>query len=832
MSRNVIDPAYIQPVCAANFSHNDLLSISYIYWHNICKTLLRPFRAKAPVETNGGISLPTNIISLRSLAVSSASAFALVAASYTPIAVASDATETAAPAESADIDAGQGIVVTAQRREERLQDVPVAVTALDQTLFSVGGLGRSANEVLNLVPNASAGTQQHGRPRWWIRGVGAGQQQLDLANPVGFYLDDVYISNSSATGIPLFDIERVEVLRGPQGTLWGKNTTGGAINVISKRPSLNGQDDNYAKLEYGSFDNKIAEGGFGTTLVDDKLAARASFRFDDRSGRFDNLYTGEKSSAVRDVVFRSQLLAKPTDTLQALLSVHYRDYDTDGSYWTTASYAANGVVRNGYAPSTDINDISTNAPEFSRNKQFGGSLHLDWDLGPATLTSITGYERFKTKGAGDTDYTPLEISRSYTAARSAQWTQELRLSSAQQQRLSWIFGLFYFNEKIHSNAYSATLPQGSIPALAGATATAAYSSTAYDHSAESGAVFGSSTFAFTDSVKLTLGGRWTRETKELAFDRRASPNAAATSWNNYAQWWNSYTGGYGGVGTFGGSLKQTWDAFTYDVTPSWTIARDHLLYAKFSHGVKSGGFNTAATLPVALVAVRPEKLDAYEIGYKSSWLNGLLTFNATAFHYDYKDVQVNVVGPNPGAVGGATVSYLQNAAKAKVDGAEFELTLAPTDGLKLNAALGLLDTEYTRFQVLNGGANLSGARFVRSPKVTLNGGASYSFAVADLGKIELAADARYQSRQFYYVTPQDTANRYYLQQKPYALTNIRVTYTTKDDNVSVTGFVNNLFDVRYLNHALPAANAAQGVTGDTVAWADPLTAGAAVIFRF
>jgi iron complex outermembrane receptor protein len=129
------------------------------------------------------------------------------------------------------------IVVTAQRREQRLQDVPVAVTALDRSeLFTVGGLGRSANEVLNLVPNASAGTQQHGRPRWWIRGVGAGQQQLDLSNPVGFYLDDVYISNSSATGLPLFDIERVEVLRGPQGTLWGKNTTGGAINIISKRP--------------------------------------------------------------------------------------------------------------------------------------------------------------------------------------------------------------------------------------------------------------------------------------------------------------------------------------------------------------------------------------------------------------------------------------------------------------------------------------------------------------------------------------------------------------------------------------------------------------------
>ncbi|MBJ7439269.1 MAG: TonB-dependent receptor [Sphingopyxis sp.] len=757
---------------------------------------------------------------------------ALLAAGHASAAHANEDAAAAGEAAFADAgDSGSAIVVTAQRREERLQDVPVAVTAIGEAQFTVGGLGRSANEVLNLVPNASAGTQQHGRPRWWIRGVGAGQQQLDLANPVGFYLDDVYISNASATGLPLFDIERVEVLRGPQGTLWGKNTTGGAINVISKRPSLAGDGDNYVKLEYGSYDNKIVEAGVGTAIVEDRLAARVSARFDDRGGRFDNLFTGEKSNAIKDVVVRGQLLAAPTDNFEALLSVHYRDYDTDGSYWTTASYIPSGVVRNGYAPSTRINDISANAPEYGRSSQLGGSLHLDWDFGDVTLTSITGYERYKTRGAGESDYTPFEISRGYTEARSRQWSQELRLASPQDDRLTWIVGLFYFNEDINSNAFSATLPQGSVPSRPG-TAPAAFSDTAYNHKAESGAVFGSTSFAFTDSLKLTLGGRWSRETKEVDFVRRASPNAAAASWSNLAQWWNSYTGTYGGPGTFSNSLKETWDAFTYDITPSWKIARDHLLYAKFSHGVKSGGFNTAATLAIALTDVRPEKLDAYEIGYKSSWFDGRVGFNATAFHYDYDDVQVNVVGPNPGAVGGATVSYLQNAEKAKVDGAEFELTLEPVEGLNFNAALGLLDTEYTRFQVQNGGANLAGARFVRAPKVTYNLGGSYSFALGNIGKLELAADARYQSRQFYYVTPQDPVNRYYLTQKPYTITNLRVTYTTKDENVSVTGFINNLFDVRYLNHALPAANAALGVTGDTVAWADPLTAGAAVVFRF
>lgn len=745
------------------------------------------------------------------------------------------ASENAATADTNEGSSGD-IVVTAQRREQRLQDVPTAVTALGGDLFTKGSLGRSANEVLTLVPNASAGTQQHGRPRWWIRGVGAGQQQLDLANPVGFYLDDVYISNASATGLPLFDLERVEVLRGPQGTLWGKNTTGGAINVISRKPSLTPRDDdNYVRIDYGSFDEKLAEAGVGVAVVPGVLAARLSAHLDDRGGRFTNLFTGDKSNAVKDTVLRGQLLFAPASTFQALLSVHYRDYNTDGSYWTTASYAANGALRNGYAPPTDKDAVNINAPEYSRNKQLGGSLHLDWNIGDTTLTSITGYERFKTRGANDSDYTPLEISRGYTAARSAQWTQELRLASSQANRLSWIAGLYYFNEKIVSNAYSATLPPGSVPALApssGTAAPAAYSVTAYNHKAESGAAFGSATFSFTDALKMTLGGRWTRETKTLEFNRLASPNAAATSWNNYAHWWDSYTGTFGGPGTFSGNLRRTWDAFTYDVTPSWKIDRDNLLYVKFSHGVKSGGFNTAATLPAALLTVAPEELNAVEAGYKSQWFDRRLTFNATAFHYDYNNVQINVVGPNPGAVGGATVSYLQNAAKAHTNGAEFEIDATPFTRLKLNAAVGILDTRYDTLQVVNGGPNLSGAQFVRAPKLTLNGGASYTLPLAGSGNIEVAADARYTSLQYYYITPQDQINRSFLTQPGYTLANARISYTSANERITISAYVDNLFDVAFRNHALPQANPVQGITGDTVEWGDPRTYGASVIFRF
>ncbi|MGE4305141.1 MAG: TonB-dependent receptor [Novosphingobium sp.] len=767
----------------------------------------------------------------------------LLAASATtvlyPIAPAS-AAEGAADAAAADAEttsqaaapnSAAAILVTANRREQDLQDVASAVSVLDDATFTVGGVGRSANEVLDLVPNASAGTQQHGRPRWWIRGVGAGQQQLDLANPVGFYLDDIYISNASATGLPLFDIERVEVLRGPQGTLWGKNTTGGAINVVTRKPSLSPRDgDSYAKVDYGSFNALQVQTGINVVLAEDAVAARISGYIEDRDGRFTNRFTDRNSNGVEDAVVRSQILVRASDDLKVLAGFHYRKYKTDGAYWTTVSYSPDGVFRNGYEPPRDRDFVNYNAPEQADVEQFGGYLKFDWNIGATTLTSITGAEVFDKVETSDGDFTPLEISRTYSDARSEQWSQELRFASDDTARFQWIVGLYYFNETIRSLDAGATLPEDAVPALPGDTEGNNYSRATYDHRAESGAVFANAGYDITDTLNLNAGARFTRETKKLDYQRLASPDPASASWSNLARWWDSYTGSFGGAGTFSDNLKETWDAFTFDVTPSWQVAPDHLLYFKFSHGLKSGGFNTAAKLPVALQVVKPEKLDSYELGYKSNWLDGDLTVNATLFHYQYDDIQVNVVGPNPGAVGGATTSYLQNAEEGHVDGAELEVVAKPLAGLQLNAALGLLDTKYDKLQVVNGGADLSGAQFVRSPHVTLNAGAVYTIDLTGGGFVELAADARYQSLQHYFITPQDLVNRYLLSQPAYTVANGRISYITPDERFTFSAYVKNAFNEVYRNHALPQAR--PGITGDTVTWAEPRTWGVSLLANF
>lgn len=748
-------------------------------------------------------------------------------------------TPTTAPASapSTEKTALPAVTVTAQKREESAQEVPTAITVLSGDDLLDQGIGRSASEVLNYVPNASAGTQQHGRPRWWIRGVGAGQQQIDLASPVGFYLDEVYISNNTATGYPLFDLDRVEVLRGPQGTLWGKNTTGGAVSVLSKKPSFDA--DGYVKVDYGSYRDTILEGAVGGAIKDDVLAGRFSFHAEDQAqGRFHNLFTGAQDGGLRDNALRGQLLAKVSPDFEALLNLHYRDYKSTGAITSVASYLPSGLYRNGYIPSTNQDDVSSNAPNSTAIQQNGANLNLKWQLGRLTLTSITGYEDFDTEVFSDGDNTPLEVNRGHTAAHSKQWSQEFRLASPREDRLSWVSGFHYFDESIHSDAASARLPNGSVPALSGSSAPVAFSDTVYDHTARSYALFGSTNWRATDQVNTTLGLRYTRETKSLNIRRLQAANGTAT-FADVSNWWNlgsvgaNYTAASVASGNFAQQLDKTWNNFTYDITPEYEINKNSRAYFKYAHGVKSGGFNTAAADIRALNTVEPETLNSYEVGYKSEWLNRRLTFNATAFHYNYNNVQVNVVGLFNGTT---AISYLQNVQKAHSDGVELELEALVTDRFHVKGSLGLLRTRFDSFDIMNNGGNRDGNEFVRSPHATALLAADYRLPVDNGGTVVLGGDAHYTSSQYYYVDPQSAGQRGgpmdYLKQAPYTILNLRAAYSTPGEKQTVTFYVNNATDKQYLNHSLPAYSAAQGVTGDVIYAGARRTLGVSLVSRW
>jgi len=709
------------------------------------------------------------------------------------------------------------VVVTAQRREESAQQVPIAVSVLSGESLEDTGVGRSAGQVLDYVPNASAATQLHSRPRWWIRGVGTGQQALDFANPVGFYLDDVYISNASATGFPLFDLDRVEVLRGPQGTLWGKNTTGGAVDVISRQPTF-GPNEGDSKFDYGTFNDKLLEAAQNGVIWSNRLAARASFHYESRDGRFDDQYDGGNTGAFQDVAARLQLLGKIADDLTILGNVHVRQYGSSGDVATVVGTGPGGAYLSGYVPSTGINDVNANAPNNSNIGQTGANLTLKWQLGTVAMTAISGYEEYHELTLADGDNTPLEVSRTYLAAVSRQYSEEIRLASPRSDRWNWVAGLFAFHEDIKENSASARLP--GVDTLVGPPN---YALTAFDHKNSSFAPFASTTFNFTDALSLKGGVRWTVEERDLAIDRVAN-GPGNLGFSDISNWWNPASVSSPLIQIFQANPSHTWTNFTYDLTPAFAITPEASVYFRFAHGVKSGGFNTAATTLSALNVVQPEQLNDYEIGTKTSWFGKRLIANADGFYYDYRDIQVNVVGPLPPT--NTAVSYIQNAQAARVFGGEFELEALPVRYLHLAGDLGLLNAKFTDFKALYGGENYTGNHLVRSPTVSSLLRADVTLPLQIPFRLSLGGDWHFTSRQFFYTTGQTDP---LLQQNAYSLINGRITLQSRDEKVSLVLYANNLLDVRYKNHALPGA---AGATGDTVYWADPRTVGASLICRW
>ncbi|HSB94838.1 MAG TPA: TonB-dependent receptor [Spongiibacteraceae bacterium] len=714
------------------------------------------------------------------------------------------------------------VTVTAQKREETAQEVPTPITVLGGDDLLQAGVGRSATEVVNFVPNASAGTQLHGRPRWWIRGVGTGVQSIDSPNPVGIYFDDVYISNASATGGPLFDIDRVEVLRGPQGTLWGKNTTGGAINFVSKKPSFT--PDGYLKLDYGTYDDKTIEGAFGGPIRGEQLAARGSFHHESRDGRFNNLHTGQEDGSFDDSDFRLQFLGEITQDLEALLNLHTRHYTTDGTTSTVTGTGVNGAYRNGFIPSTSIDDVNTNAEDSLDQTQNGVSLNIKWQLGALALTSITAYEDYTNEAFTDSDYTPLELGRSRRDETSRQVSQEFRLTSPREERWNWLAGLHYLHENVDSDYASAKL--NNLTPTPPTAPPASYSDANYTHKTKSFAVFGSTTYNFTDDLNVTAGLRWTTENKKLDFKRIAS--SGAITFNDPSAWWNSNNV----QTTFGVPVAldedKDWHAVTYDLTPEYKITDNARVYFRYAKGFRSGGYNTGATAQAALSKiVDPEYLTSYELGAKSEWLEGRLNANASVFKYNYDDIQVNVVTPLPSS-GGTAVSYLQNVKHGKASGAEFDIEVLPIQALHINASLGILNTKFTDFDVPSAGGTVSysGNRFVRSPHYTGVLGADYHFALPGGGKLVAGSDLKYQSKQYFFTTNQ---NDPLLGQGAYSIVNARLSYVTADDKVTVTTYANNVGDKVYKNHALPGF---QGATGDTSIWGDPRTVGISLTTRW
>ena len=702
----------------------------------------------------------------------------------------------------------QSVIVTSSKRNESIQTVPTAITAISGKSITDSGNGKTAGEILNSIPNASAATlSSHLQPRWFIRGLGTGDPGGNVVSPIGVYIDEVYLTNIVAGGFPLFDLERVEVLRGSQGTLWGKNTTGGAIHFISKKPTFD--NDGYAKVELGSYDQQTIQAASSLELVKDTLALRASVYQDSRDGYSKNINDGGDRGGLRDSAIRLQFLANISDKLEALLNVHARDLNSDEYATNVFGTSPNRVFAGSVYP-TYSRDIRNNAKPKVDLDGKGLSLNFKYQLGKNELTSITAYENTEYTQLGDADATAREISRSYGQTRSRQVSQEFRLVSPREDRVNWIGGIHLFRENLDIDSARAALPNSNDTAQVYQDSILKQTTTSY-------AAFGSVTFDLTSDFKLTGGLRYTSEEKDIDLNRVAT-TAGGTVFGNTASWWkrSSIVKTLSTVATQ--DEANSWNEWTYDVTPEYRLSDNARVYAKYSKGFRSGGYNGGATTQSSVSVLDPEYLKAYELGIKSEVFNGRANINASIFYYDYKDVQVNTVLASPTG----TVSTQLNGASADAYGAELEVEALPLDRLHVFSSIGLLKAQYKDYKTAT--ADYSGNDFGRSPRLTAAIGGDYRIPLENGASLVLSTDW-YGKSKFYFST--SAQSDYEQGQKGYVVGNAQISYVTPKDKLKISLFAKNLTDRDYLTAINP------GVTGlNTYVLGDPRTVGVSVTTRW
>ena len=666
------------------------------------------------------------------------------------------------------------IIVTAQKRTERLFDVPISMNALNSELLEQREV-TSSIEIGRIIPNLyTSSSAESTNAIVFMRGVGTDDFNITSEGGVGIYVDEVFIRTPHAQVFGLPDIERVEVLRGPQGTLYGRNTSGGAISFYTRRPS--DQLEGMVSARVGNYGRIDAEGTISGPIIPGTLGVRITGQTQNRDGFVRN-EIGRSPAVDRDLgsnkryrsegnwTVRGVIDVTPTDNLDVILATDLTRSRSIGNGSSHIGTGPGGTDAFGYRDA----DGDPFTGEFNLSSEndydaFGASLRVMWDLGRVSLTSVTGIRKFDLDAQEDSDASPNTLGHFFFQANEDQYSQELRFASDNWERVDWLFGLYYFHEKASgTQAFD-------IPTLAGGAVvyTPNLTTDAY-------AAFGQLTYRFTDSLSATVGIRGNYEKKDFAIglefrDKFQDPLFA--------------------LPVFSAVASDSWSNVSPRLNIAFRASENLNLYATISQGFKAGGYNGAAASPVsAKESYDPEKITSYEIGLKSRMFDKAIEFNAAAFYYDYKDLQVFFVKN----VGGAATTFLDNAAQAEIYGAEFELSATPIERLTLVANLGILKTKYKEF-ILDG-VDLTGNRLVRAPGMTAFISADYSIPLGDNNNLSLGADYNYQSRHFF-----SPKNEPITGQNGYGLVNLQVALETDGGRFKLSGWIKNLTDERYIRH--------------------------------
>ncbi|MDB5968047.1 MAG: TonB-dependent receptor [Hydrocarboniphaga sp.] len=770
----------------------------------------------------------------------------------------------ASPADGAEVAAGasapvelEEIVVSARRRAETAQSVPIALTAIGEHEIEATG-AYTLSQLQQAAPSLQVFSFNPRNTNINIRGLGSNVALTNdgLESGVGVYVDQVYYGRPGISQFDLIDLERVEVLRGPQGTLFGKNTTAGAINISSKLPSFTPEFS--GEQSVGNYGYRQSRASASGPISGDSVAGRLSVGYTTRDGFGENIHQGLDQDQ-RDIYTyenfssRGQLLFKPSESLSLrLIGDHSRqrqrcclnflvdsftDYDVNPANPTASTTIANNfdtrTARLGYTPVPfkPFARIADADAEFHANMaQEGLSAQLDWTLPVGTLTSVSAWRSWDWDPANDADATGLDVNRkAQQVNRQRQLSQEIRLASEAGGRFDYVTGVYYFHQIVDgygSFEYGEDAgnwnraPSNPIPlevwnaALDGFLATSKSTP-----KTDSYALFSQGTWHAAERLDITLGLRYTHEDKEGDYSQTqvagADLSGLTTTQQAQAQAIrNNFNPNITGV-----HAELSDDAVSGTLNISYRLSDDLLSYATYSRGNKSGGLNLT-TLPAGVpLTVDPEKVDHYELGLKSQWLNHAATLNLAAFRTEISDYQSSIVISTGG---GPTITYIDNVGKVRSSGVEADLRYTPLQGLILSASGAYIDALYVDYSQApcpserkNTGSScdLSGESL---PGTSKWAGSLAADASAPLGALEVFGRADYIYRSSFNT---NVSNSRYAEVDAYGLVNLRLGIRPQDQRWELALWSRNLFDKEYFQTlSVTDTGLVSGLPGDPRTW--------------
>jgi iron complex outermembrane receptor protein len=740
-------------------------------------------------------------------------------------------------------DALAEVIVTAERRSEKAQDVPVAITAITAADMAERGV-RQASDIASAVPNliVSSAYGDEAQPSFALRGVTTDDFSENQSSPIAMYVDEVYKSVGALQALQVYDLDRVEVLRGPQGTLYGKNATGGAISFYSKNPNLS-QYDGYATLGAGNYDSRNVQAAVGGPVIDGVLGWRAAVLYEERKGWVDSIVPGVRPlNGVNALAGRFSLLFKPSDEFSALLKFSasrsagtpYGAHALNNDPNVTGFFGTIGWFQNGakYAIDKDI-----------RND--GASLKLEWEFAPhLTLTSVTGFDYGRWYEKSDDGGLPvyLDDPNTYFSSVNA-FSQEVRISSRDTGPLNWLGGAYYGRDDVHATVqfhFFDGFP-GAFFLPSGQELYGFDEYNNFDQIRETKAAFFNATFAVTPTVTFRAGVRYTKDDLAIhnfyalegglpAAPTTLLPDDTTTLWTQTigaaAPTYSQFQTGLQAQGAVHPELSQSNSNVSTKAGVDWKPTDDLLAYFSFSQGYRGAAFNGQAyNLAEELTFAKPEKLNSYEVGMKSEWWEHRAVLNVAVFHYDYRNQQF--LDTFALSNGGGTGFHTVNAPKSRVDGGEVEFRAKVTSDLSVGTSIGVLQSKY--IDLFLHGASRDGNRLIGAPDFSAGANADWRFARLAIGDLHLELNGNYYSKQYY-----DALNTERTAQDGYALVNGRLALIhSVDHQYEVAVWGKNLANKQYLVYGLPQKLPADGGLGfDYTLVGEPRTYGLEVTARF